>query len=97
MAERNWDWDGAEDELPEGLYEEISMLRAVIRRVDMLASEGCTLAELLRVLDTISIACTRLSALLKAEQSLCGGDDGTRKLIEAFNEAMEERRRSRKG
>ncbi|MCC6147308.1 MAG: hypothetical protein IT308_07035 [Anaerolineaceae bacterium] len=49
------------------LRDEITMLRAMIRRVTALADDGRSLEELLHVLDTLGSASSRVARLLKAE------------------------------
>jgi hypothetical protein len=85
----------AEEAPPEDLRDEIELLRVIIRRVSLLADEGRTLEELLRVLNTTSIACTRLAGLIKAQHSL-EEDSGTA-LSEALKAVLSDMRTKRAG
>jgi len=80
----------AEEAAPGGLRDEIELLREIIRRVGQMLDEGRTLEELLRVLNTTSIACTRLSTLIKAQQSL--EEDGSAALSRALKAVLSDMR-----
>jgi len=67
-----------------GLQDEIRMMRLIIRRVMNLADEGRSLAEVLRVLDSVGAASTRLARLLKAEGEL----DKKQGMAEALSQAL---------
>lgn len=75
-------------ETPQGLDCEIDMLRGVIHRVEDMADDKSSLAEMLRVLDTLSMACTRLGNLLKTEKEL-SKDVSSRALIAALDKTLE--------
>ena len=68
------------------LCEEIRMVRAVMQLVMSMTDEPHTLAELLKLLDSLSMASTRLATLLKADRQLSKTED----LSEALNEALAE-------
>lgn len=67
------------------LREEIALLREVLYNVAELASQPSEPDELLKLLDKISQACTRLGTLLKTNLQLSPADD----LTQAFNQALE--------
>ena len=70
---------------PQGLKDEIAMLRSLMRRVAALADGGCETPDLLRVAETIGSAGTRLAALLKAERELSGSE-----VASALDQVLEE-------
>ncbi len=77
-------------ETPAGLEEEIAALRLVMRRVQALLDEGHTLADLLRVLDVLSKASTRMAYIMRNQSRLNGNtNDLAREISEAIKEASE--------
>jgi hypothetical protein len=72
------------------LREEIAMLRGVMRRVEALTADDCSLAELLRILSTLGQASTRLATLLKAEKMLDASQDVSQVLNQAIEEVLQE-------
>jgi len=72
------------------LKEEISMLRSIMRRILTMAKEGEPVSELLKILDTVSKASTRLATLLKTQRQLESVQDLTAVLNQAIQEAMTE-------
>lgn len=72
--------------LPDNLREEIAMLRILMRRVMALADEGHALSDVLRLLDCVGKASTRLGTLLKTERLL----DERQDMAGALNEALAE-------
>jgi hypothetical protein len=81
---------------PEGLGEEIEIVRKLIRKVNRgLEDESIPLESLVDGSVKVSLICTRLAVLLKAEREL-GGEEKDRvleALSQAFDEALEERAR----
>lgn len=67
------------------LREEIALLREVLFNVAELGSQTGAPDEMLKLLDKISQACTRLGTLLKTNLQLSPADD----LTQAFNQALE--------
>lgn len=67
------------------LSDEIAMLREVLFNVADLTSQERSPDEMLKLLDKISQACTRLGTLLKTNLQLTPADD----LTQAFNQAIE--------
>lgn len=79
----------------EGLEREIAVLRQLLAQVaGMCSSEQNerSLAEMLRVLDILSLASTRLAVLLKAQQTLgqAGREDWGVRFEQALAEVLEE-------
>lgn len=70
----------------EGLHDEIIILRSILRMVNSMIDDGHQLPELLRVLDSVGAAATRLATLLKTQRELENRQD----LAEALNEALAE-------
>ncbi|MCD6476336.1 MAG: hypothetical protein J7K85_08785 [Anaerolineaceae bacterium] len=68
------------------LRNEIQMIRGIMQRVMPLINEGCSLQEMLKLLDSLSMASTRLATLLKTDLQLSQKDD----LADALNEALAE-------
>ena len=68
------------------LRNEIQMIRGIMQRVMPLVNEGCSLQEMLKLLDSLSMASTRLATLLKTDVQLSQKDD----LADALNEALAE-------
>jgi len=85
----------AEEAAPEGLRDEIELLREIIRRIGQLLDEGRTLEELLRALNTTSIACTRVLTLIKAQHSL--EEDGSAALSRALKAVLSDMRAKHAG
>ncbi len=85
----------AGEALPEDLRDEIELLREIIRRVALLVDEGRTLEELLGILRTTSIACTRLSTLIKDQHSL--EQDGSAALSQALKAVLHDMRAKKTG
>ncbi len=75
---------------PEGLVNEIAMLRWLMQRVTDLVDEHCELGELLEVLEKVGRAQTRLVTLLKAQQTLGGEESLTTYINRALNELNQE-------
>lgn len=71
---------------PGGLQAEIHMLRGLIQRVMALVDEGHSLQEMLKLLDGLSMASTRLARLLQTDIQLSQKDD----LVDVLNEALAE-------
>ena len=71
----------------EGLQDEIRMMRLIVRRVLELADEGLALAEVMRVLDTVGRASTRISGLIRQQKLLGAGDQDVAK---ALSQALSE-------
>jgi hypothetical protein len=78
--------EAAQGPLDEGLQDEIRMIRLIIRRVLSLADEGRSLAEVMRVLDTVGRASIRLANLIKAAEAL----DKKQGVAEALSQALSE-------
>jgi hypothetical protein len=57
------------------LMDEVHSLRLMMRRVECLAAEECSLTDLLLVLDGLGKASTRVATLLKTQQVLTKEDD----------------------
>ena len=77
----------------EDLRDEIEMLREIIRRIGQLVDEGRTLEELLRVLNTTSMACTRILKLIKDQQSTApDGNAAFSRALKAVLRDMRERK-----
>ncbi|MEA4907160.1 MAG: hypothetical protein GYA17_03585 [Chloroflexi bacterium] len=76
----------ADSPVPQGLRDEIAMLRTFIRRVHALSEDGRSVDELLRILASVGQASTRLANLLRAERDL----GSTQDLSQALNEALEQ-------
>jgi hypothetical protein len=76
--------------LENGLEDEIRMIRLIIRRVLNLADEGRSLDEVLKVLDTVGRASTRLAGLLKAADALDKKQGLAAALSQAISEVTEE-------
>jgi Rad3-related DNA helicase len=75
------------DSRPESkLADEIKIVRMLIRQAEKKADEGNDLADVLKVLETISRASANLAALLKAERAL----EETRSSGEYVRAALEE-------
>jgi len=72
------------------LSDEIRMIRSVMLRVMELAEDSPDLGEMLKLLNTVSIASTRLAALLKTDRLLAKSDDLTTLLNDALAEMLEE-------
>lgn len=72
------------------LSDEIHMIRSVMLRVMELSDEDICLGELLKLLDSVSIASTRLASLLKADAQLSKKEDLTDALNRALAELLEE-------
>ncbi|MCD4753756.1 MAG: hypothetical protein K8R40_11850 [Anaerolineaceae bacterium] len=68
------------------LRNEIQMIRGIMHRVMPLVDEGCSLQEMLKLLDSLSMASTRLATLLKTDLQLSQKDD----LADALNEVLAE-------
>lgn len=67
------------------------MLRSMMRRAAALADESCSLDEILKLLDTLSKASTRLAGLIKAEQQFAGNEhDFGSALNQAIGEVLNE-------
>ncbi len=83
---------------PEGLSNEIAMLRWLIQRVTDMVDENCQMGELLDVLEKVGKAQTRLVTLLKAQQTL-GGDESLstylNRALEELNQELEQERKLR--
>lgn len=77
-------------DLPEGLGDEIEMLRDALREIKMQADSGLTLQEKLRVLDVFGKTCTRLSTLIKTERALRGDKEVAVALNKALSEVITE-------
>ncbi|MDR3575353.1 MAG: hypothetical protein P4L50_15945 [Anaerolineaceae bacterium] len=60
---------------PVELEDEIRIMRSIMRRVLSLADEGLSLEEVMKVLDTIGMASTRIANLLR-QQKLLGTGNG---------------------
>ncbi|MBN2047764.1 MAG: hypothetical protein JW750_07985 [Anaerolineaceae bacterium] len=75
---------------PRSLFDEIHMIRGIMQRVMALADEGRTLPELLRVLDTLSMASTRLATLLKTDAQFSKQEDVAAALNLALAELLDE-------
>lgn len=78
----------APNEIPDGLQDEIRMLRNLMRRIRALADEGRPLPELLRILETLGKSSTRLATLLKTERLLAGDEDFGQALNDALKDVI---------
>jgi len=69
--------------LGEGLEDEIALLRVIIRRVFEYADDEDSqdLDTWCRTLNTLSAASSRLAALLRTQQSVCGGSTSVLDLL----------------
>lgn len=56
--------------MPQGLKDEISLMRVIIRRAMVLAEEGREPAEVLEALDKVGMAAQRLSNMLRTQRLL---------------------------
>jgi CRISPR/Cas system CSM-associated protein Csm2 small subunit len=74
----------------QGLQEEISMLRSVIRRIVSMSDGGRELPELLRIVETLGKTSTRLATLLKADRQLETREDVSSALDEVLEEMIRE-------
>jgi hypothetical protein len=80
-------------DLKSGLVDEIALLRVLIRRVFERVDEiDDNLENWARMLNTLSMASTRLATLLKTQQKLDdgSGDDLSNALIQALKEVKDE-------
>lgn len=84
-------------DLPDGLRDEIRMLRNLMRRIKALADEGRPLPELLRILETLGKSSTRLATLLKTERLLAGDEDFGQALNEAVKDIIRDLAGERRG
>jgi len=73
-----------------GLQGEIHMIRSIMQRVMSLIDEGHGLTEMLKLLDSLSMASSRLATLLKTDLQLNQQDDFGDILNEALAELLEE-------
>ena len=73
-----------------GLTDEIDMLRKVMRFVEGHADEGSSLNDLVKILDTLGQASTRLCTLLKADSLPNDSSDISHALNEALSEVIRE-------
>jgi hypothetical protein len=89
-ARRKTGVGAVQEPLEEGLQDEIRMIRLIIRRVLSLADEGRSLAEVMRVLDTVGRASTRLANLIKAAEALDKKQGVSEALSQALSEITEE-------
>jgi hypothetical protein len=80
------------DRLPpdEVLQEQVALLQRLTREVEALVDDGLSLAELLRILDTIGRGSSRIIDLLKAQQALGGPVDMVALLSQALTETIED-------
>ncbi|MBI9043371.1 MAG: hypothetical protein JEZ06_02725 [Anaerolineaceae bacterium] len=74
----------------QGLQNEIAMIRNVLHQIIDQTDTGCSVQELLRILDAIGKASTRLATLLKTEHVLGEGEGVTDLLNQALREMMKE-------
>lgn len=74
----------------ESLQGEIAMLREVMRRANDRLEEISGLDDLLRLMENLSKAATRLAGLLKAERQLGGQEDLSQSLHHALAEVIRE-------
>jgi len=74
----------------ESLQGEIAMLREVMRRANRRLEEIDGLDDLLRLMENLGKAATRLAGLLKAERQLGGHEDLTQSLHHALAEVIRE-------
>ena len=72
------------------LGEEIRLIRAVMLRVQNLLDEGSSLDELLKLLNSVSLASTRLAKLLQTDVLLSKQEDLTEVLNAALAALLEE-------
>ena len=77
---------------PFGLVDEIAMLRSVMKLVEEHAQKGNDdLNDLVKILDTLGQASTRLCTLLKTDRQLSTqGSDAARALNDALTEVIRE-------
>ena len=73
--------------LQDGLQDEISLVRVLIRRLVELAEGQDDLKEAIQTLTAISLASTRLAGMLKTQRML-GGDEGD--VTRAINNAVDD-------
>ncbi len=71
-----------------GLEDESELVRVLIRQARGLVDEGLSLEELLKSLDGISRACTRLAGLLKAQRQMEDAPDLGTALAQVFDEVI---------
>lgn len=76
------------------LDDEIAMLRALIRRVHRLAEDEHALEDMLRILDTASLSCSRLAGLLKTRRLLESEPDPAGVMTAVMEAKIEELRKS---
>lgn len=73
------------------LAAEIRMVREVIRRVkEMSEEEEPSLLDALKLLEGLSLASTRVAALLRTDRQLNGKDQEASLLTDTLNDALEE-------
>ena len=76
----------------EGLDEEIVMLRAALRDLDLTRQAASSPGEKIKIVQIMSLAGERLAKMLLGKQKLNEGDPDTfiKELTEALNETVEE-------
>ncbi|MEI8132170.1 MAG: hypothetical protein WCG34_07040 [Leptolinea sp.] len=79
-----------EDSAADALQSAVSMLQCLLPRVVELADEGKSLKELLQILDTVGKTSSRLSALLKTQKQMTGGENLADFLNQALAEVVQE-------
>jgi hypothetical protein len=83
------------EQAAEELRSNIAELQGLVRRVFAMADGDLELGELLKVLDTAGVTCSRIARLLKMDPAQSGLVDPTALLSRSMDEAIEAIRKKR--